>query len=185
MSSLSLPAQFVRHVCPAGGKDYAPGHPGGTSAPHAGYTLRLTIGSDDWYDPTPLGRDAKDWLKAAGVSYFNWFSPGSWPKNHRSALVGFRMLPEERWQVCAYVNDAEGGFTYDGVLTLAAGDTVTVTYRYLDGAAVYSLAAGKQQVAARFENFVRGSREVNVGPWHGGSLSAPVGTGLGAEFVLE
>ena len=103
--TLPLGAQWTHHTCPAGEKDYTPGHGLATQQPSAGYTVLLTVGDEDWYDPTPLGRDAKDWLKAAGVSYFNWFSPRSWRKNYRSALVGFRMLPGRRWEACAYVKD--------------------------------------------------------------------------------
>lgn len=161
-----------------------PGHGLQLKRPTSGFDLTMTIASEDWYDPTPLGSDAADWLKAAGVSYFNYFNLGSWAKNRRSALVGFRMLPKERYQVCAYVNDAEGKFTYEGVLTLAVGDTVRVRYRLAEGTASYELTAPGQREKVSWSGFTSGSRQVNVGPWHGGSLPAPVPTAIRTDFRL-
>ena len=182
--SPTLAGQWAHHRCAAGDKDYDPGHGLAQQRPTAGYDLALTVGPEDWYDPTPLGRDALDWLKAAGVSYFNWFSPGSWAKNRRSALVGFRMLTGRRYEVCAYVNDPEGGFRYDGVQTLAVGDTVRVRYRLDGDTAAYELTGPAGSTKVSFPDFTAGSRQVNVGPWHGGSLPAPQDTGLWTDFRL-
>ncbi|NJC26241.1 hypothetical protein [Neolewinella antarctica] len=173
---------WTTHTCGEGKKDYSPGHTTGWGEAGTGYDLALVITDEAWYDPAPLGRDAKDWLKAAGVSYYSFWRPTTWPKNHLSALVGFRMLADRQYEACAYVNDAEGGFKFGGETVAAVGDTVYVSLRVLANVATYRISCqGKTQKIA-FENFAAAGRHVAVGPWHGGSLPAPAPTSLRTSF---
>lgn len=180
----SAPIAHHLHVCPAGAKDYDPGHATPSRRPGAGYELTLTVPPEGWYDPTQLPpRDRKDWLKAGGVSYYDFWKPGTWPKNRRSALVGFRMFADRQWQACAYVNDAEGGFTYGATTTLAVGDTLRVRCTIDDGLVNYTLTTDEGRQTATFEDFTDAPRWTAVGPWHGGSVAAPERTTLFARMA--
>lgn len=170
------------HQCLPGDKNYAPGHDLALSRKSAGYDVELTIGADDWYDPKILGREAKDWLKAAGVSYLSIWRPGTYAKNHLSALVGFRMKPDRKFEVCAYVNDLEGGHDFDGVVSASLGDTVSVSFRLEGDVAKFVLLHKGKTSKAIFPNFESAGRQVGVGPWHGGSSPAPVTTGITTCF---
>lgn len=176
---------WTYHDCDAGDKDYDSGHPLAQQRKAAGYEFVFTIKPEDWYDPTVLGREANDWLKAAGVSYFAWFRASTWPKNHLSALVGFRMKAAQRFEVCAYVNDLAGGHRFDGVINAAVGDTVRIVYRLDEDIARYTLSHKNKTIEVAFDGFESASRQVSVGPWHGGSSPAPVRTGVWGEFKIQ
>lgn len=176
---------WTYHECEAGDKDYDSGHPLAQQRKSSGYQFAFTIKPEDWYDPKVLGREAKDWLKAAGVSYFAWFRTSTWPKNHLSALVGFRMKADQRFEVCAYVNDLSGGHRFDGVVNAAVGDTVLVTYQLEATTAHYTLLHNGKTTKVSFPDFESASRQVSVGPWHGGSSPAPVKTGVWGAFKIE
>jgi len=170
------------HRCAFEAKDYRPGHKLSLGKRSAGFDVDLTIGPEDWYDPEELGREAKDWLKAAGVSYLSFWRPGTYAKNHLSALVGFRMKPGRRFEVCAYTNDLEGGHKADGIVSAAVGDTVRITYRLEGKTAEYVLIHQEKIIKVTFPGFESAGRQVNVGPWHGGSVPAPVATGISTRF---
>ena len=176
---------WTHHACNAGNKDYDAGHPLAQQRKAAGYEFVFTIKPEDWYNPKVLGREANDWLKAAGVSYFAWFRASTWPKNHLSALVGFRMKANQRFEVCAYVNDLAGGHRFDGVVNAAVGDTVRVVYRLEKDIAHYTLLHGGKTTEVSFNDFESANRQVSVGPWHGGSSPAPVRTGIWGVFRVQ
>lgn len=190
-SLLHLPLQaqsaaaWAYHECEAGDKDYDPGHPLAQQRKAAGYEFSFTISPEDWYDPVLLGREANDWLKAAGVSYFAWFRASTWAKNHLSALVGFRMKPDRRFEVCAYVNDLAGGHRFDGVVNATVGDTVRVVYQLTEDVARYTLYHKGKATEVSFDGFASAGRQVSVGPWHGGSSPAPVRTGIWGLFSIQ
>jgi len=171
------------HQCLPGEKDYDPGHDLDLGRKSAGYDVALTIGADDWYDPVVLGQEANDWLKAAGVSYLSIWRPGTYAKNHLSALVGFRMRPGQQFEVCAYVNDLEGGHEFDGVVNASVGDTVRVSFRLEGETAKYILTHKGKVTKVEFSNFESAGRQVGVGPWHGGSSPAPKATGITTRFL--
>ncbi len=174
-------AQATVHRCEAGDMNYAPGHPTSAQRQTGGYDLTVLVRPEDWYDPSVLGRDAKDWLKAGGVSYYSIWRPGTWPKNRLSALVGFRMRADRRYQICAYVNDRAGKWRIEGITELPVGEPVTVKYRYSGGTATFDIitAAGARSYA--FPEVEVATYQLAVGPWHGGTSAAPVGTGMVAE----
>lgn len=165
---------WTTHTVSEGAKDYSPGHKLGVQPMTTGYDIEISVPVEAWYDPSQLGEDKKDWLKAGGVSYFSLLGPQTWPKNHDSALVGFRMLSDSAWQYCAYVNDVNGKH-YTGLETTAKlGDTVTVKYRYEDGLAYFwtdypRLNDWTNRIG--WNNY-----QVSVGPWHGGTADAPIET---------
>lgn len=174
--------RWRHHTCAPGEKDYNPGHALALQKKTSGYDVDLTIGPEDWYDPAPIGREAKDWLKAAGVSYLNVWRPATYAKNHLSALVGFRMRPDQQFEVCAYVNDLAGGHRFDGVVLAAVGDTVSVGFRLEGDTAKFVLTHRGKRVEVAFPDFMSVGRQVGVGPWHGGTLPAPFATGIGTRF---
>lgn len=162
--------------------DYDPGHRLRLRSRTLGYELAFTIGPNDWYDPEVLGNDGKDWLKAGGVSYLRTLSPGTWPKNRLSALVGFRMSAGRTYEVAAFVNDRDGGRRINGITRLAIGDTANVSYRLREDACVYTIRANDQRRTYRFEEVKAAAQQVAVGPWHGGTSPAPVTTGVWTKF---
>lgn len=178
-------AEWVYHRVEAGKKDYQPGHSLGLGRRIAGYDLGVSIAQEDWYDPTQSGRDGADWLKAGGISYFSLFRPRTYPKNHLSALVGFRMTADTAFQVCTYVNDLSGRHTTALETVVELGDTVWIKYLQLDSLAQFQVNYGgeKRLITLPLET---ASRRVAVGPWHGGSVAAPEGTGVWTFFgVLD
>lgn len=169
---------WITHICPQGANDYKPGHQLAQQNAGAGYDFSFVILGNDWYDPDLLGEEAKDWLKAGGVSYYGTARPGTYAKNHLSALVAFRMVKDRKFEVCAYVNDVRGDFRFDGVRAVPVGDTVHVKYRLRDDQAVFVLTHRGKSITSTFKDFESAGRQVSVGPWHGGSVPAPVPTGM-------
>ncbi|MEM9259693.1 MAG: hypothetical protein AAGA62_08605 [Bacteroidota bacterium] len=167
---------WVTHSCPPGSKNYSPGHRLAQQSVTEGYDFSFVISADDWYAPELLGKEAKDWLKAGGVSYFSLARPGTYAKNRLSALVAFRMTANRTYEACAYVNDAEGNFRFDGVRKLPVGDTIHVQYRLIENSAVFNITHRGKTITSTFNNFEHANRQLSVGPWHGGSLPAPVPT---------
>lgn len=166
------------HTCEKGSKDYVPGHGLKLKFAATGFDFEFSISAQDWYDPVLLGKEAKDWLKAGGVSYLSLFRPNTWPKNHLSALVGFRMLPNQRFEACAYVNDLEGNHRVDAIIDAAVGQTIFVQFRRRGKQAKYILSYQGKETLASFNDFDSAGFQVAVGPWHGGTLPAPVKTGI-------
>ncbi|MEM9528512.1 MAG: hypothetical protein AAGA31_18000 [Bacteroidota bacterium] len=169
---------WVTHRCPAGQKNYSPGHQLAQQSLTKGYDFSFVISADDWYDPNLLGKEAKDWLKAGGVSYFSYARPNTYAKNRLSALVAFRMTAGQTYEACAYVNDANGSFRFDDIRKVPVGDTIHVQYRLVEESAVFNLTHRGKTIISTFNNFEHANRQVSVGPWHGGSLPAPVPTSI-------
>jgi hypothetical protein len=189
LTIIKMPIQaqdnWTYHQCKASNKNYSPGHGLGLKRKADGYEFSFTIKPEDWYDPKVLENEAKDWLKAAGVSYFSFFRPATWAKNHLSALIGFRMKANQRFEVCAYVNDLAGGHRFDGVVDAAVGDIVRVTYRLKGNVAYYGLIHDGKVTSVSFKNFANAKAQISVGPWHGGSSPAPVRTGVWGAFRIQ
>lgn len=174
---------WTAHTVQQGGKDYKPGHGLGFQKMTDGFDLSVVIDSSSWYNPDTLGSDATDWLKAGGVSYLNLTSPALWPKNHLSALVGFRMLPDSSYETAAYVNYEDGGFEYGLTAKVVLGDTVTYKYRYRDGAAWFNLHHEKMHKDTSFSKMPYARYQVSVGPWHGGTAKAPKQTTIKTKLT--
>ena len=184
---LTAQVALTTHRVATGDHDYLPGHATPFSRDVAGFEFTFCLPATAWFDPTakgPIQRDGKDWNKAGGISYYSYWRPSSYPKNRRSALVATR--PGRKagtFQVCAYTNDASGGWRTGEALTFAAGDTVRVRATVDDGRVTYRIRTpGAEQTTVH--PLATLSRAVAVGPWFGGNRTSPLARSIATDLRL-